>query len=95
MHGDMRMYRAKKTLAWTTLAEQALEFAVGLDRRHEPDGHDPSGYAGIASRIGWVHDRPPPERQTFGKIRYASCAGARSTFDVETYRKQHIRSGAD
>jgi deoxyribodipyrimidine photo-lyase len=85
MHGYMRMYWAKKILEWSATPEKALETAIYLNDKYELDGRDPNGYAGIAWSIGGVHDRPWPERDIFGKIRFMSYDGCRRKFDVKKY----------
>jgi deoxyribodipyrimidine photo-lyase len=85
MHGYMRMYWAKKILEWTRSPEEAMKTAIYLNDRHELDGRDPNGYAGIAWSIGGVHDRAWNERNVFGKIRYMSYNGCKSKFAVDAY----------
>ncbi|MGD2279215.1 MAG: deoxyribodipyrimidine photo-lyase [Candidatus Omnitrophota bacterium] len=85
MHGYMRMYWGKKILEWSGSPEKALKTAIYLNDKYELDGRDPNGYAGIAWSIGGVHDRPWPERKTFGKIRYMSYNGCKAKFDVDLY----------
>jgi deoxyribodipyrimidine photo-lyase len=85
MHGYMRMYWAKKILEWTRSPQQALKISIYLNDKYELDGRDPNGYAGCAWAIGGVHDRPWPEREIFGKIRYMNRKGAEKKFDVGEY----------
>jgi deoxyribodipyrimidine photo-lyase len=85
MHGYLRMYWAKKILEWSLTPEDALRHAMVLNDRHELDGRDPNGYAGMAWSIGGVHDRAWPSRPIFGKVRYMSLNGARSKFDVDAF----------
>ncbi len=85
MHNYMRMYWAKKMLEWTESPEQALEWTIFLNDRHELDGRDPNGYVGAAWSIGGVHDRAWKERPIFGKIRYMSYNGAKSKFSIKGY----------
>lgn len=85
MHGYMRMYWAKKILEWSESPEEALGTAIYLNDRYELDGRDPNGYAGIAWSIGGLHDRPWPEREIFGKVRYMSYNGMKRKFDIERY----------
>lgn len=91
MHGYLRMYWAKKILEWTSSPEHALDIAIYLNNKHELDGRDPNGYAGIAWSIGGVHDRAWNERNIFGKIRYMSYNGCKSKFNVKRYI-EHIQS---
>jgi deoxyribodipyrimidine photo-lyase len=90
MHGYLRMYWAKKILEWTETPERALKIAIYLNDKYELDGRDPNGYAGIAWSIGGVHDRPWKDREIFGKIRYMSCRGMHSKFNVIGYIKKVI-----
>ena len=85
MHGYMRMYWAKKILEWTASPEEALSIAIYLNDRYELDGRDPNGYTGIAWSIGGLHDRPWPERNIYGKIRYMIYNGCASKFNVRRY----------
>jgi deoxyribodipyrimidine photo-lyase len=89
MHGYMRMYWGKKLLEWTKSPEEAIKIALYLNDRHELDGRETNGYAGIAWCIGGVHDRAWPERPIFGKIRYMSYNGCKSKFDVMAYVKKN------
>ncbi|HSD62173.1 MAG TPA: deoxyribodipyrimidine photo-lyase [Ignavibacteriaceae bacterium] len=85
MHGYMRMYWAKKILEWTNTPQYALKISIYLNDKYELDGRDPNGYAGCAWSIGGVHDRPWPERDIFGSIRYMSRKGVDRKFDVSKY----------
>jgi deoxyribodipyrimidine photo-lyase len=66
-----------------------MDAAIYLNDRYALDGRDPNGYAGIAWSIGGVHDRTWGERVIFGKIRYMSCNGCKSKFDVKRYIAQN------
>jgi deoxyribodipyrimidine photo-lyase len=86
MHGYLRMYWAKKILEWTESPQAAYQIAVRLNDRHELDGRDPNGYAGIAWAIVGKHDRAwGPERPIYGKIRYMSYASTSRKFDSRAY----------
>lgn len=85
MHGYMRMYWAKKILEWSASPEEAYETAVLLNDRHQLDGRDPNGYAGIAWSIGGTHDRPWADRPVFGMVRYMSFKGCASKFNIRRY----------
>ena len=85
MHGYLRMYWAKKILEWSRDPKDAMKKAIHLNDTYELDGRDPNGYVGIAWSIGGVHDRPWPERNVFGKVRYMNDKGARRKFDVDAY----------
>jgi deoxyribodipyrimidine photo-lyase len=90
MHGYMRMYWAKKILEWSETPEEALKTGIYLNDKYSLDGRDPNGYAGLMWSMGGVHDRPWPEREIFGKIRYMNRNGARRKFDVKKYIDQWI-----
>lgn len=85
LHGYVRMYWAKKMLEWSRSPEEAQADAIYLNDRYGIDGRDPNGYTNIAWCIGGLHDRPFPERDIFGKIRYMSYGGCKQKFDVDTY----------
>jgi deoxyribodipyrimidine photo-lyase len=85
IHGYMRMYWAKKILEWSPSPEQALKIAIYLNDKYGFDGRDPNGYAGISWSIGGVHDRPWPEREIFGMVRYMTSSGLRRKFDTNLY----------
>lgn len=85
MHGYMRMYWAKKILAWSSSPEEAFQTALYLNDRFELDGRDPNGYTGLAWSIGGVHDRPWFDRPVFGQVRYMSYEGCQRKFPVKAY----------
>ncbi len=84
MHNYMRMYWGKKILEWSRSPEEAFETALFLNNKHELDGRDPNGFAGVAWCFG-LHDRPWTERPVFGKIRYMNANGLRRKFDIQSY----------
>ena len=84
MHGYMRMYWGKKILEWTASPEQAFRTALRLNNRHQLDGRDPNGFAGVAWVFG-KHDRPWAERPVFGLVRYMNAAGLERKFDMKAY----------
>jgi len=85
MHGYLRMYWAKKILEWSPSPEQAIDTANFLNDTYSLDGCDPNGYAGTAWSIGGVHDRPWPQRDVFGAVRYMNTAGCFRKFDAKAY----------
>jgi deoxyribodipyrimidine photo-lyase len=89
MHNYMRMYWAKKILAWSRTPAEAFRTAVFLNDRYELDGRDPNGYAGIAWAIVGKFDRPWFERPIFGQIRYMSGASTGKKFDSRKYIEQN------
>jgi deoxyribodipyrimidine photo-lyase len=84
MHNYMRMYWGKKILEWSKSPEEAFRIALYLNNKYELDGRDPNGFAGVAWCFG-KHDRPWPEREVFGKVRYMNAAGLRRKFRIEDY----------
>jgi deoxyribodipyrimidine photo-lyase len=86
MPNRLRMYWAKRLLAWTATPEEAFAIAVTLNDRYFFDGRDANGYAGIAWSIGGRHDRPfPPNRPVMGLIRPMSARGMRRHVDIDAY----------
>jgi len=87
MHNYMRMYWGKKILEWSPSPEEAYKTLLYLNDRYFFDGRDPNSYA----NIGWIfglHDRPWPEREIFGKIRYMSAGGLERKSDPGSYIKK-------
>ena len=70
MHNNLRMYWAKKILEWTESPDMALRSAQYLNDKYALDGRDPNGFVGVGWCIMAIHDRPFPERNIYGKIRY-------------------------
>lgn len=89
MHNYMRMYWGKKILEWTRSPEEAFQIALTLNNKYFIDGRDPNSYAGVAWCFG-KHDRPWPEREIFGKVRYMNEKGLRRKFDIEAYVRKHL-----
>ena len=84
MHNYMRMYWGKQILAWSKTPEIAHETALKLNNRYFLDGRDPSSYA----NVGWIfglHDRPWPERETFGTVRSMTAGGLVRKTDPDAY----------
>lgn len=84
MHGYLRMYWGKKILEWTPEPAEALSTINRLNDKYSLDGRDPDGYAGAAWCLG-AHDRPWPERNIFGKVRYMNARGLERKFDIAAY----------
>jgi deoxyribodipyrimidine photo-lyase len=84
MHNHLRMYWGKKILEWSASPEEAYENLLRLNNTYFIDGRDASSFA----NVGWVfglHDRPWPERQIFGQVRYMNAAGLKRKTDIEAY----------
>ncbi|REJ97937.1 MAG: deoxyribodipyrimidine photolyase [Planctomycetota bacterium] len=84
LHNYLRMYWGKKIIEWTNTTNYAYRVAIDLNNRYFLDGRDPNSYANVAWLFG-LHDRPHPERDVFGKVRYMSAGGLRRKFDVDRY----------
>lgn len=88
MHGYLRMYWAKRLLAWTGHPEQALSWANTLNDRYSLDGRDPNGYTGTAWAIGGRHDRPWPQRPVYGNVRVMTPGGMKRKWNVMKFIKR-------
>jgi len=89
MHNYVRMYWAKKILEWAPDPATAFDWAVILNDRHQLDGRDPNGYAGIAWAIVGKLDRPWFNRPVFGLVRPMTGASLEKKFDSAAYIRQH------
>ena len=89
MHSYMRIYWGKKILEWTVDPEGAYKRTLQLNNKHELDGRDPNGFAGVAWCFG-KHDRPWGSHPIFGNIRYMSSEGLRRKFAVDKYTVKYI-----
>jgi len=89
MHNAMRMYWAKKILAWAPDPPTAFDWALILNDKYELDGRDPNGYAGIAWAIVGKHDRPWFDRPIFGVVRSMTNASTARKFDSAAYIRQN------
>lgn len=85
MHNYMRMYWAKKILAWSKTPEEAFQTVSTLNNKYFIDGRDPNSYANVAWVFG-LHDRPWPERPVFGTVRSMTAGGLQRKFDMKSYR---------
>jgi deoxyribodipyrimidine photo-lyase len=87
-HGYMRMLWGKKILEWSRTPEDALAVMAHLMNRYSLDGRDPNSWAGF----GWVlgrYDRPWPEREVFGQVRYMSSANTARKLRVRQYVQRY------
>ena len=87
-HGYMRMLWAKKILEWSATPEDALAVMAGLMNRYSLDGRDPNAWAGFTWVLG-RYDRPWPEREIFGQVRYMSSANTARKLRVKSYLQQY------
>lgn len=83
-HGYMRMLWGKKILEWSAAPEDALAVMAHLMNRYSLDGRDPNSWAGVAWVLG-RYDRPWPEREIFGQVRYMSSANTARKLRVRRY----------
>jgi deoxyribodipyrimidine photo-lyase len=88
LHNYMRMLWGKKILQWSATPEAAVRVLIDLNNKYGVDGRDPNSYSGIFWCFGRF-DRPWPERQIFGKIRYMTSESTRRKFNVKGYIDQY------
>ena len=84
MNGYMRMYWGKKILEWSDNPREAFQTAITLNNRYNLDGRDANAFTGVAWCFG-KHDRPWPEREIFGTVRYMNAAGLERKFHMQGY----------
>jgi deoxyribodipyrimidine photo-lyase len=84
MHNYLRMLWGKKILEWSTTPQQALDRMIAIMNRWSIDGRDPNSYSGYFWTLG-RYDRPWPERDIFGVVRYMSSANTARKFSVKNY----------
>ena len=87
-HGYMRMLWGKKILEWSRTPEDALAVMEHLMNRYSLDGRDPSSWAGFAWVLG-RYDRPWPEREIFGSVRYMSSSNTARKLKVAGYMRRY------
>ena len=83
-HGYMRMLWAKKIFEWSATPDGALAVMAYLMNRYSLDGRDPNAWAGFSWALG-RYDRPWPEREIFGQVRYMSSANTARKLRVKSY----------
>jgi deoxyribodipyrimidine photo-lyase len=84
----MRMLWGKKILEWSRTPKAALAAMEHLMNRYSLDGRDPNSWAGFAWVLG-RYDRPWPEREIFGKVRYMSSQNTARKLRVREYVKTY------
>jgi deoxyribodipyrimidine photo-lyase len=84
LHNYVRMLWGKKVIEWQQSYEMAFALLVHLNNKYALDGRDPNSYAGILWCFG-KHDRPWPEREIFGKMRYMSSKSMGKKFKAKKY----------
>ncbi len=84
MHSYMRMLWGKKILEWSKTPREALDRMIAIMNRWALDGRNPNSYSGYFWTLG-RYDRPWPEREIFGVIRYMSSANTAKKLKVKTY----------
>jgi deoxyribodipyrimidine photo-lyase len=92
-HGYMRMLWGKKILEWSAAPEDALAVMQHLMNRYSLDGRDPNSWAGFAWVLG-RYDRPWPEREIFGQVRYMSSTNTARKLRVKGYLAQYGDRGS-
>jgi deoxyribodipyrimidine photo-lyase len=83
-HGYLRMLWGKKILEWCRHPAEALDRMETLMNRYSLDGRDPVSYLSY----GWVlgrADRPWPEHDIFGTVRYMTSASAKRKLRMKNY----------
>ena len=90
LHNHMRMYWAKRILAWSPSPEEGHARTLRLNDRWFLDGRDPNSYAGVGWAYG-LHDRPWPERAVFGTVRSMTPGGLARKADPEAWRREAER----
>ncbi|HKO98428.1 MAG TPA: hypothetical protein VJU86_15630 [Pyrinomonadaceae bacterium] len=84
LHNYVRMLWGKRVIEWQRSYEMAFELLVHLNNKYALDGRDPNSYAGILWCFG-KHDRPWPEREIFGTMRYMSSKSMSRKFRAKKY----------
>jgi deoxyribodipyrimidine photo-lyase len=84
IHNYLRMLWGKKVLEWSATPEEGYDTLEYLNNKYALDGRDPNSYTGILWCFG-LFDRPWPERDVFGVIRYMSSANTAKKFPLKGY----------
>lgn len=84
IHNYLRMLWGKKILEWSPSARVAAKRLVILNDKYALDGRDPNSYSGIFWCLG-RYDRPWPEREVFGTVRYMSSDSTRKKLHMKDY----------
>ena len=92
MHNYMRMLWGKKILEWSKTPQEALDHMTAIMNRWSLDGRNPNSYSGYFWTLG-RYDRPWPERDVFGVIRYMSSANTARKFSVKNYIEEFAPEG--
>jgi deoxyribodipyrimidine photo-lyase len=88
VNGYLRMLWGKKILEWSPSPQAALDTMEQLMNRYAVDGRDPNSWAGFAWVLG-RYDRPWPEREIFGTVRYMSSENAMRKLRLRQYTKTY------
>jgi len=94
LHNYVRMLWGKRLIEWQKSYEMAFELLVHLNNKYALDGRDPNSYAGILWCFG-KHDRPWPEREIFGTIRYMTSESTGRKFKAQKYIQWTQQVAAD
>lgn len=84
IHNYLRMLWGKKVLEWSQTPEEAYRVLEHLNNKYAIDGRDPNSYSGILWCFG-LFDRPWPERDVFGNIRFMSSGNTGKKFKLKGY----------
>jgi deoxyribodipyrimidine photo-lyase len=91
MHGYLRMLWGKKILEWSRTPQDALDRMAAIMNRWALDGRNPNSYSGYFWTLG-RYDRPWPERDVFGTVRYMSSANTARKLKVKAYIERYAPS---
>jgi deoxyribodipyrimidine photo-lyase len=80
----LRMLWGKKVLEWSATPEDAYRILVHLNNKYALDGRNPNSYTGILWCFG-LFDRPWPERDIYGVIRFMSSDNTAKKFKLAGY----------
>jgi deoxyribodipyrimidine photo-lyase len=92
MHNYMRMLWGKKIFQWSPTPQDALQIMMFFNDHFALDGRDPNSLSGIFWCLGRF-DRPWPEREVFGKVRYMSSRNTAKKFNVRPYVLAYAEEG--
>ena len=92
MHNYLRMLWGKKIIQWSETPQKALEIMRYFNDHYALDGRDPNSLSGIFWCLGRF-DRPWPEREVFGKVRYMSSRNTARKVNVKPYIQRYGEPG--
>ena len=92
MHNYLRMLWGKKLIQWSPSPQDALQIMRFFNDRFALDGRDPNSLSGVFWCLGRF-DRPWPEREVFGKVRYMSSKNTAKKLNVRSYLHAYAEEG--